>query len=214
MERASEDDLVPELQQLLILMGRISGETARMPRLAADAREALTRIADAAARALELTHAVWSARPASDQAVPRDAGAARAPDVPSPGPEASIPPHVLVVEDDSGVRDLIANLLRRNSYYVYEASRPDQAMAIAAAGQNTLDLLLVDMVLPDMSGPDLAEQIESLRPDVKTLFMSGYTDHALLRHRILRPGMQYLQKPFTPATLGTKVRELLNTAPA
>ena len=116
---------------------------------------------------------------------------------------------VLVVEDVAAVRAVTREMLRRAGYHVLEAADGRAALQVAATHQGPLHLLLTDVVMPDLSGRDLAERLTEVRPDVKVIFMSGYTDDAVVRHGILREGIAYLQKPFTPRSLSAKVRSVL-----
>jgi two-component system cell cycle sensor histidine kinase/response regulator CckA len=118
---------------------------------------------------------------------------------------------VLLVEDETVVRDLAADALRRHGYQVLTAPSGPEAMQIAEQAVHPFDVLVTDVVMPQMSGQQLAEELLATRPDLKVLFISGYTDNSLLREH--RPGasMTMLQKPFTPAQLVQKVRELLDT---
>ena len=134
---------------------------------------------------------------------PREASA-----VPAQGSEV-----VLVVEDDAAVRPLVSGLLGAHGYKVLIAPGPEEALRICADHKETIDLLLTDLVMPKMSGRQLAERLVSLRPKLKVLYMSGYTDDAIVHHGVLEKGTAFLQKPFTPGALARKVREVLD-APA
>jgi CheY-like chemotaxis protein len=97
-------------------------------------------------------------------------------------------------------------------YTVLEAAEATDAMIIARRHVGMIDLLLTDVVMPRMSGRALAEAITAERPEAKILFMSGYTDDAIIRHRVLEPGVHFLEKPFSPPVLASKVREVLDTS--
>jgi len=117
---------------------------------------------------------------------------------------------ILLVEDDAPVRRSTAQLLERLGYRVIAAARGDDALAAVTNSAGAIDLLLSDVVLPDLSGPQLARQIERLRPGMRVLFMSGYADAAIVRHGILDAGASFLQKPAMPDALARKIRELLD----
>ena len=116
---------------------------------------------------------------------------------------------VLVVEDVTAVRAVTREMLRRHGYQVLEAADGSAALQVAAAHGAPIHLLLTDVVMPDVNGPDLANRLTAVRPEMKVLFMSGYTDDAVVRHGILSEGIAYLQKPFTPRVLAGKVRSVL-----
>jgi CheY-like chemotaxis protein len=116
---------------------------------------------------------------------------------------------ILVVEDESSVRSLVARILRRQGYKVYEASEASEVLELLTDPPH-IDLLLTDVVLPGMGGPELAAVVEQAAPRVKVLFMSGYTrDAAILSGRV-GPGVTLLEKPFTPDALARQVREVLD----
>ncbi|HTE43600.1 MAG TPA: response regulator [Gemmatimonadaceae bacterium] len=116
---------------------------------------------------------------------------------------------VLLVEDDAQVRRLTARTLASLGYKVLEAENGDEALRIAADGESPLDVLVTDVVLPGIGGRVLAEQINELRPGVAVLFITGYSDDVILRHRLVEHDVVLLQKPFTTAVLAQKVREAL-----
>ncbi|HEX2250503.1 MAG TPA: PAS domain S-box protein [Gemmatimonadales bacterium] len=116
---------------------------------------------------------------------------------------------ILLVEDEPSVRRLTANLLRGYGYAVLEVSGGQQAIELARAAPRPIDLLLTDVVMPGLSGPELAEQLRAQLGDFRVLYMSGYSDLAS-RHGYALEGAPLLQKPFTPEGLGRKVREVLD----
>jgi signal transduction histidine kinase/ActR/RegA family two-component response regulator len=119
---------------------------------------------------------------------------------------------ILLVEDEEGVRELARDILRASGYTVLEARNGAEALLLCERHQGPLDLLLTDVVMPRMSGRELAERLTPLRPDLSVLYMSGYTDDAVIRHGVLGAGTAFLQKPFTPVTLVQRVRETLDAA--
>jgi CheY-like chemotaxis protein len=117
---------------------------------------------------------------------------------------------ILLAEDATSVRVAARQILERFGYTVLEATNGMDALGTAKNGA-TIDLLLTDVVMPEMSGRELVDRFATVRPNTKVLFMSGYTDDAIVRHGVLRPGTAYLQKPFSPDTLARKVREVLDS---
>ena len=118
---------------------------------------------------------------------------------------------VLLVEDEPSVRDLANRLLKQQGYRVLEAANGEEALRLAQ--ENTgekIHLLLTDVVLPQMGGKELADQLKIFRPDIKVLYTSGYTDNAIVHHGVLNSGTHFLQKPFSLKTLSQKVREVLD----
>jgi CheY-like chemotaxis protein len=116
---------------------------------------------------------------------------------------------VLVVEDEAALRELTRRLLERQGYTVLLAADADEARQVFEQNQS-IDLILTDVVMPGASGPELTRQLVTQRPTVKVIYMSGYTDEAIVQHGVLEPGTAFLHKPFTSETLGQKVREVLD----
>jgi two-component system cell cycle sensor histidine kinase/response regulator CckA len=119
---------------------------------------------------------------------------------------------VLVAEDQSEVRSVTEAILTRSGYTVLAASGGDQALQLAQVHADRIDLLLTDVVMPGMSGPDLATRLHDTRPSTRVLFASGYTDDGVVRSGILDPGFAFIQKPFTPDALLARVRDVLDQA--
>jgi PAS domain S-box-containing protein len=118
---------------------------------------------------------------------------------------------VLLVEDDPSVRELAARVLREQGYSVLEAANGEEAMQITQAPiLKEIHLLLTDMVMPQMGGKELGKRLKALYPEVKVLFVSGYTDNAFTHQEFIGPGMNLLQKPFSLGTLARRVREILD----
>jgi two-component system, cell cycle sensor histidine kinase and response regulator CckA len=117
---------------------------------------------------------------------------------------------LLLVEDEEEVRTLAREVLEGSGYTLLEATTASDAILIAERHVGLIDILLTDVVMPRMSGRALAETIANLRPETKILYMSGYTDDAIIRHGVLEAGTPFLEKPFTPLTLAAKVREVLD----
>ena len=109
---------------------------------------------------------------------------------------------------------LMLGLLQSRGYTVLEAGRPQDALEICKTFEGPIHLLFTDVVMPHMSGREVAEQVSAARPNTKVLYMSGYTDHAIAHHGVLNPGVPFLQKPFTPDLLAQKVREVLDMVPS
>jgi PAS domain S-box-containing protein len=117
---------------------------------------------------------------------------------------------VLLVEDEEVVREMAAEILRENGYEVMVAKDPEAALILAAQYNGVIHLMLTDVVMPRMSGRDLAEQITPLRPEMKVLYMSGYTDDAIVHHGVLEEGTAFIAKPFSIDALARKLREVLD----
>ncbi|MFI5228129.1 MAG: PAS domain S-box protein [Gemmatimonadales bacterium] len=118
---------------------------------------------------------------------------------------------ILLVEDQADVRRIVSLMLRRLGYRVLVASDGDGALALVARNSSSIDLLVTDVVLPGVSGRVVADEVTRRLPGTKVLFVSGYTDDAVVRHGVLAAGIHYLEKPFTPDALASKVRSVLDS---
>jgi CheY-like chemotaxis protein len=118
---------------------------------------------------------------------------------------------VLVVEDEDPVRELTRRLLARNGYQVLLAGDGHAALATAAAYQGRIDLLLTDVVMPNMLGKEVAERIQAVRADTRVLYMSGYAREVITAKGTLDPGVHLLSKPFSEPQLLRTIRDVLDT---
>ena len=140
----------------------------------------------------------------------------KASDAPTPKPSTDLPggtETVLIVEDDAAVRKLITTVLRRCGYQLREAVNAVEALALIERDP-FFDLVITDVVMPQMSGKELYNELVKREPGVRVLFISGYTDDALAHHGVLDEGLFFLEKPFSPARLAQKVREVLDASRA
>ncbi len=117
---------------------------------------------------------------------------------------------ILIVEADETARNLVHEILEDCGYHVLNATNGMAALSISALYEKSIDLLLADVVMPEMSGRELAERLAQLRPEIKILYMSGYTDDVIVHHGLLDEGINFIEKPFTPDALARKVREVLD----
>ena len=119
---------------------------------------------------------------------------------------------LLVVEDEEDVRGLARDVLVESGYTVLVAATAEDAVRICEEHESPISLLLSDVVMPKVSGPQLAQRLVDLRPELHVLYMSGYTDEAIVHHGVLEPGTAFIEKPFTPEDLCGKVRDVLDAA--
>jgi CheY-like chemotaxis protein len=118
---------------------------------------------------------------------------------------------ILIVEDQAAIRLLAEDVLLENGHKVLSAPNGRVALLLAAKYEQEIDLLITDVVMPEMNGPEAAKHLTDLRPRMKVLYLSGYTDHALLHQCVIEQGTSFLQKPFLPEALLAKVDELLRS---
>jgi CheY-like chemotaxis protein len=116
---------------------------------------------------------------------------------------------ILLVEDEAAILKMSGKILKDLGYTVLSAASPLKALDLAKAYGDKIHLLITDMILPEMNGRDLARQVQSIYPEIKILFMSGYTANAIAHHHVLEPGLCFLQKPFSIKDMAVKAREAL-----
>jgi CheY-like chemotaxis protein len=119
---------------------------------------------------------------------------------------------ILLVEDDQALRELVQEVLELAGYQVLEAVTGEAAISICEHREKTIHLLVTDVVMPEIVGPELAERLLALHPEMRTLYISGYADDAIVHHGVLAEGTNFLAKPFSPRALELKVREVLKAA--
>ena len=119
---------------------------------------------------------------------------------------------ILLVEDEETLRKLASSILEGYGYTVLSAGNGEEALQLLNDSPGIPHLLLTDVVMPKMSGRKLSDRVKAIHPGTRVLFMSGYTDNAIVHHGVLDQGVSYLQKPFTPKALARKVREVLDKA--
>jgi len=117
---------------------------------------------------------------------------------------------ILMVEDNDEVRNLIKNILQRYGYKLLKAENGKEALRISRQHQHPIHLMLTDVVMPGMNGRELSERIQSQRPEIKVLYMSGHTGDAIVHHGVLAPGVNFIQKPFTSEKLAGMIRKVLD----
>jgi two-component system, cell cycle sensor histidine kinase and response regulator CckA len=117
---------------------------------------------------------------------------------------------VLLVEDEAAVRKLLRRVLQSCGYTILEARDRQEASAIAQQHSGWIDLLVTYLMMPKMSGRELAERLAQIRPEMRILLVSGYTDEMVIRQGVLQASVTFLQKPFTPISLARKIREVLD----
>ena len=116
----------------------------------------------------------------------------------------------MVVEDAEALRLMIREILEAGGYTVLESAEPEEALLTLGMGDTPVHLVLTDVIMPRMSGPELAAGVRIARPEIKVLYMSGYTNEAIGQHGVLDAGTQFIQKPFTADDLLQKVRQALD----
>lgn len=119
---------------------------------------------------------------------------------------------ILVVEDNDSMRRLVLEILRRAGYRTLAASEALEALEVCGSFPERIDLLLSDVTMPKMNGPELASRARQLRSDMKILLMSGHSEETVLGHGGIDQGVAFIQKPITPRTLSDKVRQVLDSA--
>ena len=120
---------------------------------------------------------------------------------------------ILVVEDEPKVREIVVRVLRAAGYRILEAASGAEAIQRERQAAEPIHLLLTDVVMPGLDGKEAAGRILARRPDIRVLYVSGYTRDAINRHGVLDDGIDFISKPFTPDALRARVREMLDRAP-
>ncbi len=130
----------------------------------------------------------------------------------TPGETAAHLQTILVVEDEAGIRALVRKILRRQGYEVLEAANGEEALALCRDYGGKIDLLITDVIMPEVGGRELVDRFHQLRGAAKVLYVSGYTDDATIYAGKFPPGTAFLQKPFTLGALLDKVKEVLGSS--
>ena len=116
---------------------------------------------------------------------------------------------ILLVEDNDSVREVTSSTLLQYGYTIYSASNGREALSIFHEYRDTINLVLTDVIMPQMSGRELAEKITAEKANMKILYFSGYTDNSIVHHGVLDEGMEFIQKPFSHIELANKIKEVL-----
>ena len=117
---------------------------------------------------------------------------------------------ILLVEDSEQVRNIVCSILERQGYRVFNAANGAEAIELVALQKVSVDLLLTDVVMPDMNGKELYARLVQDFPTLKVIYTSGYTDNVIVHHGVLEKGVQFIQKPFSTHALISKVREVID----
>jgi CheY-like chemotaxis protein len=143
--------------------------------------------------------------------LPRHQGPVETTQIPGPAGSVGGPETILLVEDEPGILNIGALMLEKLGYAVLPAGTPAEALKIARQHPAQIHLLMTDVVMPKMNGRELAREILALHPDIKLLYMSGYTSDVIATHGVLDQGVHFIQKPFSSQTLDAKVREAIRS---
>jgi CheY-like chemotaxis protein len=143
--------------------------------------------------------------------LPEYTGPMEEPPAPAPVATPGGAETILIVEDEPAVRRMASRALRSQGYSVLEAANGAEALEVLSQAERPIDLVLSDVVMPVLNGRELSERLAADRPEIRVLFMSGYTDDDIVRRGLLQPGAPFLQKPFVPADLSRKVRDVLDS---
>jgi len=117
---------------------------------------------------------------------------------------------LLIVENEAAIRNLLQMALRKNGYTVLAAESGREALDLVSTHSGPIHLLITDVMMPDIDGPELVRRLSTIRPETQTLFMSGYMDDALGDQGVLATSVNFIQKPFSPRTIAQKVRDILD----
>jgi len=143
--------------------------------------------------------------------LPRAAGAAEELKPPEPNAPQNGQETILLVEDEDSVRDFVRRILEGKGYRVRATGLPAEALQLAELHRGAIDLLIADVIMPEINGGELAQKVIALHPETKVLFISGYPHHSLGRFGVIEPGKTFLEKPFSAEALASHVRQLLDT---
>ena len=127
-----------------------------------------------------------------------------------PPPAISGTETLLIVENEAAIRNLLQMALRKNGYTVLAAESGREALDLVSTHSGPIHLLITDVMMPDIDGPELVRRLSAIRPETRKLFMSGYMDDALGEQGVLPSSVNFIQKPFSPSTIAQKVRDILD----